>query len=169
MGKVVEVEKDMAKIQQGVLLHGCNTKGVMGMGGALALRSAFPAIFPPYKSYCQIAAKMGRNILGRVIEVQIDDKDLYVLSGLTQVDYGVDGKVYADIAAIEKVVNHAAGFASFLKIPLYMPKIGCGHGGLKWDEVLPIIEKAAKDHKTDIFVCNKPKQFISGSEPYDED
>ena len=150
MGKVVEIEQDMTKLKQGVLLHGCNTKGVMGMGGSLALRSAFPSIYPPYKSYCQIAAKMGRNILGRVIEVQIGDEDLYVLSGLTQQDYGVDGKIYADAGAIEKVVNHAAGFASFLKIPLYLPKIGCGHGGLKWADVLPVIEKAAVDHKIDI-------------------
>mgnify|MGYP001171342267 FL=1 len=157
MGKVVEVEKDMTKIKQGVLLHGCNTKGVMGMGASQTLRAAFPSIFPPYKSYCQIAAKMGRNILGRVIEVQIEDLDLYVLTGLTQVGYGVDGKVYADIGAIEKVVNHAADFASFLKIPLYMPKIGCGHGGLQWVDVLPLIEKAATKYKVEIVVCNKPK------------
>lgn len=158
MSKVVEVEKDMTKIEQGVLLHGCNTKGIMGIGQSQALRSAFPAIFPPYKSYCQIATKMGRNILGRVIEVQIGDKDLYVLNGLTATDYGVDGKVYADLGAIEKVLNHAAEFAGFLKIPLYMPKIGCGHGGLQWANVLPLVQKAAADHNIDIFVCTKPNK-----------
>ncbi len=156
MGAVVEVEKDMTRIEQGVLLHGCNTKGIMGMGQSQALRSAFPTIFPPYRSYCQIAAKMGRNILGRVVEVQIGDMDLYVLNGLTQTDYGVDGEVYADLGAIKKVVNHAAEFASFLKIPLYMPKIGCGHGGLKWPDVLPLVQQAADDYNIDIFVCTKP-------------
>lgn len=157
MGKLLEIEQDLTKIQQGVILHGCNTKGVMGFGQSLALRSAFPMIFPPYRSYCQIANKMGRNILGRVIEVQIEDKDLYVLSGLTQKDYGVDGKVYADIHAIERVVNHAADFASFLKIPLYMTRIGCGFGGLNWEDVSKIVQAAAEKHKIDIHVCIKPK------------
>jgi O-acetyl-ADP-ribose deacetylase (regulator of RNase III) len=157
MGKLIEIEQDLTKIQQGVILHGCNTKGVMGFGQSLALRSAFPMIFPPYRSYCQIANKMGRNILGRVIEVQIEDKDLYVLNGLTQKDYGVDGKVYADINAIERVVNHAADFASFLKIPLYMTKIGCGFGGLKWEDVSKIVQTAADKHGIDIHICNKPK------------
>lgn len=158
MGSVVEIEKDLTKIEQGVILHGCNTKGVMGYGGSQIMKSAFPTIFPPYKSYCTIAQKMGRNILGRVIEVQIEDRDLYVLTGLTQQDYGVDGKVYADIDAVSKVVDHAAEFASFLKIPLYMPKIGCGHGGLQWSEVKPIVEAAAEKYNTEIIVCIRAGQ-----------
>jgi O-acetyl-ADP-ribose deacetylase (regulator of RNase III) len=156
MGKLIEIEQDLTRIQQGVILHGCNTKGVMGFGQSLALRSAFPMIYPPYRSYCQIANKMGRNILGRVVEVQIEDKDLYVLNGLTQKEYGVDGKVYADVNAIERVVNHAADFASFLKIPLYMPKIGCGFGGLNWVDVSKIVQAAADKHGIDIHICNKP-------------
>jgi O-acetyl-ADP-ribose deacetylase (regulator of RNase III) len=156
MGKLIEIEQDLTKIQQGVILHGCNTKGVMGFGQSLALRSAFPMIFPPYRSYCQIATKMGRNILGRVIEVQIEDRDLYVLNGLTQSNYGVDGKVYADINAIERVVNHAAEFAGFLNVPLYMTKIGCGFGGLNWEDVSKIVQAAADKHELDIHICNKP-------------
>jgi O-acetyl-ADP-ribose deacetylase (regulator of RNase III) len=157
MGKLIEIEKDLTKIQQGAMLHGCNTKGIMGFGQSEVLRSVFPSIFPPYKSYCQIAAKMGRNILGRVIEVQIEDRDLYVLNGLTQNDYGVDGKVYADIDAIGRVVDHAAEFASFLKIPLYMTRIGCGYGGQDWAVVSKIIEKAAEKYSIDINICSKPK------------
>jgi O-acetyl-ADP-ribose deacetylase (regulator of RNase III) len=160
MGKLIEIDQDLTKIQQGVILHGCNTKGVMGFGQSLALRSAFPMIYPPYRSYCQIANKMGRNILGRVIEVQIEDKDLYVLNGLTQKEYGVDGKVYADINAIERVVNHAAEFASFLKVPLYMTKIGCGFGGLKWEDVSKVVQAAADKHNIDINICNKPKSLL---------
>lgn len=156
MGKLIEIEQDLTKIKQGVILHGCNTKGVMGFGQSLVLRSAFPMIYPPYRSYCQIAQKMGRNILGRVIEVQIGEQDLYVLSGLTQNDYGVDGKVYADIDAIKRVVDHAAEFASFLKIPLYMTKIGCGFGGLQWSDVSKIVQAAAKKYDLDIYVCNRP-------------
>lgn len=161
MGTVVEVEKDLTKIQQGVILHGCNIKGVMGYGGSQVMKAAFPSIFPPYKSYCHIANKMGRNILGRVIEVQIEDKDLYVLTGLTQEDYGVDGKVYAKIEAVEKVIKHAAEFASFLKIPLYMPKIGCGHGGLKWADVQPLVQKSADEFDIEILVCTRANQHTN--------
>ena len=156
MGKLIEIEQDLTKIEQGVILHGCNTRGVMGFGQSLALRSAFPMIYPPYRSYCQIAMKMGRNSLGRVVEVQIEDRDLYVLNGMTQNNYGVDGKVYADIDAIARVVDHAAEFASFLKIPLYMTRIGCGFGGLKWENVSKVVQAAADRHNTDINVCEKP-------------
>jgi len=154
MGSVAIQQKDMTKVQQGVLLHGCNTKGVM-LGMTQVFRAAFPGIYGPYKSYCHIAAKMNRNIIGRVIETQIEDKDLYVLSGFIENDYGVDGKVYADIQAVEKVIQHAIAFASFLKIPLYMTKIGCGHGGLKWEDVEPLVQKAAQAHDVEIIVCTK--------------
>ena len=161
MGSVAVVEKDMTKIKQGVLLHGCNTKGVMGIGRSQVFRAAFPSIYQPYKSYCHIANKMGRNILGRVIETQIDDLDLYVLTGLIENNYGVDGKEYADLAAVEKVINHAANFSQFLQIPLYMTQIGCGYGGLKWETVLPLVEKAATEHDVEIYVCVKPEVKIS--------
>lgn len=160
MSSVSIVEKDMTKIKQGVLLHGCNTKGVMGIGRSQVFRAAFPSIYQPYKSYCHIANKMGRNILGRVIETQIEDLDLYVLTGLIENNYGVDGKEYADIDAVAKVIDHAAKFASFLQIPLYMTQIGCGYGGLKWERVLPFVEKAAEDFGVEIYVCVRPEPAI---------
>jgi len=38
-----------------------------------------------------------------------------------------------------------------------MTKIGCGFGGLKWDDVSKIVQAAADKHGIDIHICNKPK------------
>ena len=48
----------------------------------------------------------------------------------------------ADLKLIAASANILAGMISIYKLGLiYMPKIGCGNGGLLWEEVEPILEK----------------------------
>jgi hypothetical protein len=38
-----------------------------------------------------------------------------------------------------------------------MTRIGCGFGGLKWEDVSKIVQAAADKYDIDIYVCDKPK------------
>jgi len=40
---------------------------------------------------------------------------------------------------------------SDLPVPVYLPKVGCGNGGLNWNEVKPILEKILDDR---FIVCD---------------
>lgn len=37
--------------------------------------------------------------------------------------------------------NYAFGNEIKIEFPIYIPKVGCGNGGLKWEDVKPILEK----------------------------
>ena len=144
--------KDITTIEIGVILQGVNTKGVMGSGIALAIRRKWPDVYKMFKEN-----GTGEHLLGTTeFLMRCDTPRLVVANGYTQVHYGNDGKRYADPDAVEKCVLAATEYADAFDLPLYLPKIGCGLGGLSWeDEVKPLIEKASSDFPgVNIFICD---------------
>ena len=127
--KLTYLQKDITTIDRGIILHGCNCQGVMGSGVAKALRDKWPQIFLPYEGLCHAFRNKQHLLLGNVCFVDIDNQ-LVIGNMFTQQYYGKDGKVYADIFAIvngiEKTITSV--LVSKMKLPVYMPKIGCGLG-----------------------------------------
>lgn len=122
------INKDITTIELGVIAHGVNCRYKMGSGVALAIRKKFPKA---YKQYMENVG--GVDLLNTADIVQIND-DLFVANCYTQTNYGYDkGVVYADIRAIYKSLMKISEFCVEKNLPLYMPKIGCGLGGLSWD------------------------------------
>jgi O-acetyl-ADP-ribose deacetylase (regulator of RNase III) len=130
------INGDLTAVEDGVILHGCNAQGVMGSGVAKALRDKYPEIFDPYKKVCDSVTNKA-ELLGEIVPVVIEGTNVTVVNGITQINYGKDGKVYADLTAIRKaVVNTALTFQE----DIHLPAIGSGLGGLDWDkEVLPLL------------------------------
>ncbi len=80
------------------------------------------------------------ELLGEVDVVNVAT-DLYVVNGFTQHLYGYDKGKYAKPEAIESVLATSLMLANLLKVDLYVPKIGCGRGGLSWEhDVEPIFQ-----------------------------
>lgn len=145
-------KQDVTLLEEGVIAHGVNCQAVMGSGVAAAIRLKWPIVYKMYMSNGR-----GAELLGTMMLVKVDpDKELYVANCYTQVYYGNDGKQYADPGAIEDSIRLAADRANALRLNLYMPRIGCGLGGLDWgNDVLPRIERLANDYKgIDIIVCD---------------
>jgi O-acetyl-ADP-ribose deacetylase (regulator of RNase III) len=136
------IEKDITTVGHGVILHGCNMQKAYRSGVAGAIRKKWPVA---YESF--MAVPSDRLFLGNVDRVKIDPS-LWIFNCFTQKYYGRDGKRYASLDGIRAAVEKGLIFATSCDLPVFMPKIGCGLGGLDWvTEVEPIIEELLKIHE----------------------
>jgi O-acetyl-ADP-ribose deacetylase (regulator of RNase III) len=133
------IEGDIWRMQRGILVHGCNAQGKMGAGAAAGFRAKFPQGFNDYEQ----AWRDGRLILGEVIFSQFSDQ-LWGASAITQRFYGRTG-VHADKRAIEACFQKIREKAIETGLPVFFVRVGAGLGGLEWEEVAPIIERALGD------------------------
>lgn len=123
---------DVTTVKRGIVAHGVNCQRKMASGVAGAIKKKWPAV---YEAFMDI-----KPVLGEVDLVDIS-KDLWVANCYTQRNYGKDGKKYASLKAIENCFLELARYAHKLGEAVYMPKIGCGLGGLDWEtDVKPILE-----------------------------
>lgn len=162
MATLEYIKHDVTKTLRGVIAHGCNCQGVMGSGVAKALRDKWPMIFPRYRAMVDAHSGNKSVLLGRSVLVNVGADDplieinsLFVANLFTQEYYGADGRVYASVAAIEEALDETMRFCWAAELPLYMPRIGCGLGGLDWDtQVGPVVEQLVAKNHVDVFVCD---------------
>lgn len=139
------IKGDITGVTRGVIPHGVNCQGVMGSGVAKALKEKWPEIYTQF-----LGAGKGPQLLGKTQNSHVGP-DLWVMNCFTQEYYGRDGKRYASIEAIETALEQVFSFANRKELPVCMPKIGCGLGGLNWSrEVLPLVARLS--HKFDVLV-----------------
>lgn len=152
---ITYLNKDITTVERGIIAHGCNCQGVMGSGVAKFLKDKYPVIFPKYQKICQKAAdKQEDNLLGSVDFVNVA-VELFVANCFTQHLYGYDKGKYARPEAIRDSLQVVYAIALLFGLPVYIPKIGAGRGGLSWEiDVEPIISKLATQHKeVHTYVC----------------
>ena len=140
--------KDITTVTEGVVAHGVNCQGKMGSGVAKAVRETWPSAYAVYRR-----APIGSDMIGSCLIVTIAER-LFVANCYTQVFYGVGGK-FARPEAIRESVGRAFEWAYYYNVPLYMPKIGAGLGGLDWHkEVVPIIAELEGTYPdVDTYIC----------------
>lgn len=115
-----------------VLTNAVNTVGVMGKGIALEFKQRFPKMFEDYASRC----KNGKVSLGQ--PYLWEDDSSQVLNFPTKGDWRSQSQL-EDIEAGLKYLSEnyqELGIAS-----IALPALGCGQGGLSWNDVKPLIER----------------------------
>jgi O-acetyl-ADP-ribose deacetylase (regulator of RNase III) len=164
MKKYVEyIKKDITTVQSGIVAHGCNTKGLFGAGVALGIKHTWPKAYSEYAMVCR-QSKIPSDLLGTVNLVDVSDQPatgkkkapgtLLIANCFTQLQCGRNG-VYASVDAIKEALSGVFAVASLYDIPLYLPKIGAGLGGLSWsNDVEPIVEQLSREApEVQVFVC----------------
>lgn len=162
---ITVVKMDVTTVTKGVVAHGVNCQGKMNSGVAKAIRAKWPAAFEKYEKVCTAFADRREELLGLTHTVNVGEEctnDLFVANCFTQLYYGYENQKYADIKAVDSSLAYALAVAVGAKIPLYMPRIGCGLGGLNWDtEVGPVVDKIHAmydfDTTTDIY---RPQIYV---------
>ena len=145
--------KDITTVDWGIVAHGVNCQHKMGSGVALAIRKKWPKV---YESY--MASPKGKTMLGTAHCINLNPAldNLFVVNCYTQNFYGYGGGKYADAEAVRKSLTKVYELADYYDLDVYLPKIGCGLGGLSWEkEVFPIIKELDNkfERVNNTFIC----------------
>jgi len=121
------------------LVNAVNTVGVMGKGIALQFRQAFPENYEAYRRAC----KSGEVRIGKMFVVSTGylTNPRYIINFPTKrhwrdkskLEYIRDG--LKDLIYIVKKKNISS---------IAIPPLGCGLGGLRWEDVRPLIIEVFK-------------------------
>ncbi len=141
--KIVYRKGDLLKAPERVICHGCNAKGIMGAGIALAIRKTYPAAFNRYR---ETFLAQGRHLdIGQCIFVHCPDERV-IINAVTQADYGRDPKtVYVSYEAVRSVIAQIDTWAMAHAVDMVaFPKIGAGLANGDWSIIETIIETEAR-------------------------
>lgn len=113
------------------LVNTVNCVGIMGKGLAHAFKEREPNMFKAYKRICdQHALEPGKLWLWR-------GDDSWVLNFPTKIHWRNPSKIEWIEQGLEKFVS---AYESQGITEISFPQLGCGNGGLDWEEVRPVME-----------------------------
>lgn len=126
-----------------VLVNPVNLEGVMGKGLALEFKKRFPEMFEQYRKFClKKTFAAGQLWLYK-------GKEKWVLNFPTKISW----RDPSDLALIESgLEKFKATYESKGITSVAFPMLGCGCGGLKYADVLPLMERILGDIPIDITV-----------------
>lgn len=131
-GNLLEAETD-------ALVNTVNTVGVMGKGVALQFKRAYPANFKAYKRACDLGqVELGRMFVWDAGELD-GRKPRFVINFPTKQHWKSRSRLSDIKAGLEDLIR-VIDERSIRTIAL--PPLGCGHGGLRWSDVKPLILEA---------------------------
>jgi O-acetyl-ADP-ribose deacetylase (regulator of RNase III) len=149
VGKRIKyVNADILSVTNGILAHGCNSRGIMGAGVAKAIKDRYPEV---YRNYFDIHRTSGLR-LGDALPVKVND-NLTVWNLITQSDFGGLGTRWVNYSALVMSV-----LCMLNDVPknavICIPKIGAGLGGGDWDYITELlIDSIDLSGRDDVSFC----------------
>lgn len=132
-----------------VIGHGVNAKGVMNAGLAKQVRQKYPGNFQHYKSL------VGVHLLfpGRVYAWrEPKERGAIVFNLVTQFEPGPEATLWI----VRSTMMHLPAEMRRMKVRhIYLPRLGCGIGGLQWKDVRKVIREAARDINITVVIPEK--------------
>ena len=127
-----------------VLVNTVNTVGVMGKGIAKTFKDIYPQMFAEYQRLCE----MRQFQIGSLWLFKTPNK--WVLNFPTKQHWRAPSKIEYIEAGLKKFV---AVYPRFGITSAAFPKLGCGNGGLNWEnQVAPLMNQYLGDLAIDIFI-----------------
>lgn len=128
---------DMFQEPADIRVNTVNCKGVMGAGVALAFKNRYPEMFKDYQRACAAGeVQPGRLHIWKTLTGE------WVVNFPTKRDWREPSQ-YEDIASGLSALR--AYLQSQGAVSVVLPALGCGHGGLDWSRVAPMIEEGLAD------------------------
>ncbi|MDO4259946.1 MAG: macro domain-containing protein [Actinomycetaceae bacterium] len=131
---------DLLQAQVEAIVNAVNTHGTMSKGLALAFKKAYPQMFHDY----HVAAQAGRVTLGKmwVWTNPTDTNPRLIINFPTKGHWRSRSRI-EDIQSGLEDLRQVITDRAITSIAL--PALGCGLGGLDWEEVSPLIISALED------------------------
>lgn len=149
---IIERKGNCLDVPNGVLVHGCNSHGVMGSGIAKEVKARFPGAFKVYVDAYVEATNIGLPglPLGTFTDYEITPTKV-IVNAVTQQDYGREpGHVYVDYVALGQAFQRIADDPYLMSIMsihgIHFPLIGCGLANGDWNVVGALIDNIIPDH-----------------------
>ena len=117
------------------LVNTVNSQGVMGKGLALQFKKAFPEAFKSYEQAC----KAGEVVPGRMHVVHRLTAPRFIINFPTKRHWRNRSKLEYISDGLEDLVKTIRELGI---LSIAIPPLGCGHGGLDWEDVRSLIERA---------------------------
>lgn len=135
---------DMFSVTVDARVNTVNCQGVMGAGVALAFKSRYPEMFKDYQAACRDGSvRPGR------LHVWKNLAGDWVINFPTKRDWRAPSRyedIYAGLQALRSYLRAQGA------ISVALPALGCGHGGLEWSKVAPMIKDMLGDLDARILV-----------------
>ncbi len=128
------------------LVNTVNTVGVMGKGIALAFKKAFPNNFKTYRQLC----KDKKFDIGELLITNTDQiRPKFIINFPTKKHWRSRSKIEFIEIGMKKLVKEIK--EKQIK-SIAIPPLGCGNGGLNWNEVKTVILRELKEVDKDVEV-----------------
>lgn len=140
---ITYMEGDLFESPAQTLVNPVNIVGVMGKGLALEFKKRYPKMFDEYKKQCDNRQLVvWRPILWK-------GEDHWILNFPTKRHW----KDPSQLIFIEVGLSNFVRLYELYEISsIAFPKLGCGNGGLDWEDVKPIMEKHLQNLPIDIYI-----------------
>ena len=152
------IEGNLLEAEADALVNTVNTEGVMGKGVALQFSKKFPEMLKAYRRACEAG------------EVQPGRMNIYERGEMFQPRFIINFPTKRHWRSPSRLEDIEAGLRALVKEiekrgirSIALPPLGCGNGGLDWNEVLPRI-KAALDPLKDVRVLVFPPKGAPAAE-----
>lgn len=135
---MIEYRKgDLLAVKRGIVVHGCNSQGVMASGVAKSVKLMYPGAFAQY-SHDIVTKHFG---LGDISVYTAAPNELIVVSAITQEFYGREPNTrYVSYDAIDRCFARVFVLAEYVGLTVHIPKIGAGLAQGDWNIISKIIE-----------------------------
>lgn len=138
---------DLLAITRGIIAHQTNTVGATG-GLAGALRRKWPHAFIDYARVCIKTEKhlqqSWADPLGRTLicKATYEGQSPVIAHVFGQRYPGANTDLIAVDSALADLADQISADPFYEHLPIYVPYLmGCGLGGGRWDQYLPLLEK----------------------------
>lgn len=140
---IIYVKNDITNANEQVIAHGVNCMGRFGSGVAGAIRKKYPYV-------CKQYLALDQHTLGTCQFVEHGGR--VWVNAHTQQYYGRDGRQYASLEAIAYCLEEIDAYMEENQLQtIAMPRIGCGLGGLEWQDVELLIRELLKNREVYIY------------------
>lgn len=160
MSMNVKIGNIFEHVTSGIIVHGCNSHGVMGSGIAAEVKRRFPEAFNLYRQHCEQYGLGNETLLGTCpawtnATASIDvSKDLVVINAITQLNYGrLPNTKYVSYKAVKECFDNIAVVCKTLGADgIHFPLIGAGLGGGDWAVISSIISDSMRGFNQTLWI-----------------
>lgn len=140
---ITYLKGDMFNSPAKILVNTVNTVGVMGKGVALEFKNRYPEMFYRYKQLCE-----GKMLNIGTLYLWKKEKKWVLLFPTKEHWRNPSRLEYIE----EGLKKFAENWDKLGSDSIAFPRLGCGNGGLDWNDVQPLMEKYLKNIPMQIYI-----------------